>query len=162
MGLLKKVSSNYPYLAQVVSRLSQVVTLFTRYSLQRAYYKSLTSLGPLYTINLRVVLLLSRQSLIPASSWVNYKMKLSLPRNQKKKKNTRNSTRKIYYRRIPQGICDLFAETSSYRLYGWVVTTKPTDQKKSLQVSFRRKIHDFFFLISQRIENTANFQLLPR
>lgn len=84
-GLLKKVSSNYPYLAQVVSRLSQVVTLFTRYSLQRAYYKSLTSLGPLYTINLRVVLLLSRQSLIPASSWVNYKMKLLLPGNQKKK-----------------------------------------------------------------------------
>lgn len=124
MRLLKKVSSNYPYLAQVVSGLSQVVILFTRYSLQRAYYKSLTSLGPLYTINLRVVLLLNRQSLI--------EMKLSLPGNQKKK--TRNSTRKIYYRRI-QGTCVLIAETSSYLLYGWVVTTKPTDQKTSLQVS---------------------------
>ena len=44
----------------------------------------------------------------------------------------------------------------------WLGGNYKTDRpKKSLQVSFHRKIHDFF-LIWQRIENTANFQSLPR
>ena len=68
-------------------------------------------------------------------------MKLSLPGNQEKK------TQEIRLARfITAGYkaCVLLAETSSYRLYGWVVTTKPTDQKKVYKYRSIEKYMIFF------------------